>query len=105
MKEIIDKSYELNFIMLVSITILVFIRSIQHNLTDKKRVSLQLSAFVTMIASLHYYLMVINKTNVNIYRYFDWFFYYFFFFQYFLSRHKINIILINYLYSFHILTE
>jgi len=74
MKEIIDKSYELNFIMFVSITILVFIRSIQHNLTDKKRVSLQLSAFVTMIAAMHYYLMVINKTNVNIYRYFDWFF-------------------------------
>lgn len=60
--------------MLVSITILVFVRSIQNNLTDKKRLSLQLSAFVTLIASMHYYLMIQNKTNIDIYRYFDWFF-------------------------------
>jgi bacteriorhodopsin len=74
MREIINKSYEINFIMLVAISILVFIRSIQSNLTDKTRISLQLSAFVTTIAAMHYYLMTLNKENVVQYRYFDWIF-------------------------------
>lgn len=69
-----DKSYEVTFIMLVCITALTFVRSIQSNLSNKKALSLQLSSFVTMIASMHYYLMLQNKENVHVYRYFDWFF-------------------------------
>lgn len=74
MENIITKSYELNFLMLVSITILVYVRSLQHNLSEKDRLSLQLSAFVTTIASMHYYLMISSKENVVQYRYFDWVF-------------------------------
>lgn len=74
MKDIINKSYEINFIMLVSITILVYVRSIQYNLSEKDRLSLQLAAFVTTIASMHYYLMTLNKENIVQYRYLDWVF-------------------------------
>ena len=68
------KSYEIVFIMLFSITILTGLRSVQDKLTKKQRISLQLSTFVTIIASMHYYLMIQNKDNIEIYRYFDWFF-------------------------------
>jgi len=71
---LIDKSYEVNFIMLVCIGLLTFVRSIQTNLTKKTRLSLQLSAFVCIIASMHYFLMIKNKANITLYRYFDWFF-------------------------------
>lgn len=74
MKQIINKSYEINFIMLVSISILVFVRSLQQTIEDKTRLSLQLSSFVTTIASMHYFLMIQNKQNIEVYRYFDWFF-------------------------------
>lgn len=74
MKQFIDKSYEINFIMLVSISIVVFVRSLQQNIDDKTRLSLQLSSFVTTIASMHYFFMIQNKNNIEIYRYFDWFF-------------------------------
>lgn len=69
-----DKSYEITFVMLICITVLIFLRSIQSNLSDKVTLSLQLSGFVTMIASMHYYLMIQNKENIHLYRYFDWFF-------------------------------
>lgn len=68
------KSYQVTLIMLVCITVLVFFRSINSNLSSKSVLSLQLSGFVTMIASMHYYLMITNKDNVVAYRYFDWFF-------------------------------
>lgn len=69
-----NKSYEITFIMLVCITALTFMRSIRADVTKKASLSLQLSSFVTMIASMHYYLMIQNKENVHVYRYFDWFF-------------------------------
>jgi bacteriorhodopsin len=69
-----NKSYEVTFIMMVCITVLTYIRSIQTNPESKYSLALQLSSFVTMIASMHYYLMIQNKNNVHTYRYFDWFF-------------------------------
>lgn len=74
MIKIINKSYEVIFLMFVSITILVYVRSTQHNLSEKDRLSLQLAAFVTTIASMHYYLMITSNENIVQYRYFDWFF-------------------------------
>jgi len=71
---LVNKSYEVVFIMLVSITFLTSLRSLQNDLTNKERISLQLSTFVTLIASMHYFLMINNKQNIHIYRYFDWFF-------------------------------
>lgn len=71
---IYNKSYEITFIMLVCITVLTFMRSIRADVSQKSSLSLQLSSFVTMIASMHYYLMIQNKDNVHVYRYFDWFF-------------------------------
>lgn len=70
----LNKSYEVNFIMFVSISILILFRSVQDNLDKNTRLSLQLSSFVTIIASMHYFLMIYNKTNLTLYRYFDWFF-------------------------------
>lgn len=72
--ELYSKSYEVVFIMLFSITILTGLRSVQDKLTKKQRISLQLSTFVTIIASMHYFLMIQNKDKIEIYRYFDWFF-------------------------------
>jgi len=69
-----NKSYEITFIMLVCVTALTFMRSIRADISQKASLSLQLSSFVTMIASMHYYLMIQNKENVQVYRYFDWFF-------------------------------
>ena len=69
-----NKSYEITFIMLVCVTALTFMRSIRADISQKASLSLQLSSFVTMIASMHYYLMIQNKENVHVYRYFDWFF-------------------------------
>lgn len=60
--------------MMVCITVLTYIRSIQTSPESKYSLALQLSSFVTMIASMHYYLMIQNKNNVHTYRYFDWFF-------------------------------
>ena len=68
------KSYEVTLIMLVCVTVLVFLRSIRQDVSQKASLSLQLAGFVTMIASMHYYLMTKNKENVHVYRYFDWFF-------------------------------
>jgi bacteriorhodopsin len=72
--QLYNKSYEVTFIMMVCITVLTYIRSIQTNPESKYSLALQLSSFVTMIASMHYYLMIQNKNNVHTYRYFDWFF-------------------------------
>lgn len=60
--------------MLVCVTALTFMRSIRADVSQKASLSLQLSGFVTMIASMHYYLMLQNKDNIHVYRYFDWFF-------------------------------
>lgn len=60
--------------MMICITVLTYIRSIQTNPESKYSLALQLSSFVTMIASMHYYLMIQDKNNVHTYRYFDWFF-------------------------------
>ena len=68
------KSYEVIFIMLFSITILTGLRSLQDKLTKNQRISLHLSTLVTIIASMHYFLMIQNNDKVEVYRYFDWFF-------------------------------
>lgn len=72
MKAILNKSYEITFLMLICITILVYIRSLNEKV-DKKELSLQLAGFVTSIAAFHYYYMI-NTGSVVIYRYFDWLF-------------------------------
>ena len=72
--QLYNKSYEVTFIMMVCITVLTYIRSIQTNPESKFPLALQLSSFVTMIASMHYYMMIQDKNNVHTYRYFDWFF-------------------------------
>jgi len=72
--QLYNKSYEVTFIMMVCITVLTYIRSIQTNPESNYSLALQLSSFVTMIASMHYYLMIQNKNNVHTYRYFNWFF-------------------------------
>ena len=61
--QLYNKSYEVTFIMMVCITVLTYIRSIQTNPESKYSLALQLSSFVTMIASMHYYLMIQNKNN------------------------------------------
>jgi len=70
----LEKSYEIVFLMLICITILLYFRSTNDNVEDKHALSLQLSAFVTSIASLHYYYMIISGGSPASYRYFDWFF-------------------------------
>lgn len=70
----ISKSFEVSFILLLSISIVTAIRSLNPNLKQKSRLSLQLSTLVTIIASFHYYLMVNRTQNPVIYRYLDWFF-------------------------------
>ena len=68
------KSFEVSFILLVSISILTTIRSLNIDVKPVNRLSLQLSTLVTIIASFHYYLMLNRKENPVIYRYLDWFF-------------------------------
>lgn len=60
--------------MLICISLLTGLRSLQYDLTDTKRLSLQLSTFVTSIASFHYFYMLKSIERVISYRYFDWFF-------------------------------
>lgn len=68
-----NKTFIVNFIMLVAISILLIVRSLD-NVSEKSNLQLQLASFVTIIASMHYFLMIMNKENVVSYRYFDWFF-------------------------------
>lgn len=70
----LKKSYEITFLMLISITILVYFRSTNSKLDNNKKLSLQLSGFVTTIASFHYYYMMNYENSPVSYRYFDWFF-------------------------------
>lgn len=70
----IDKTYEINVIMLISISILLIVRSLDQDISNKSNLQLQLAAFVTVIASMHYFLMTQSSKKVVHYRYFDWFF-------------------------------
>lgn len=69
----LNKSYQINLIMFIAITMLTIIRSFD-NISDIKNLQLQLSSFVTFVAAMHYFLMILSKDNVVSYRYFDWFF-------------------------------
>lgn len=69
----LGKSYQINFIMFIAITMLTIIRSFD-DVSDSTNLQLQLSSFVTFIASMHYFLMIVSNDNVVSYRYFDWFF-------------------------------
>lgn len=60
--------------MLICISLLTGIRSLQENINEKNRLSLQLSTLVTSIASFHYFYMLKSIDKVVSYRYFDWFF-------------------------------
>jgi bacteriorhodopsin len=71
---VLKKSYEITFLMLISITILVYFRSINNKITEKNKISLQLAGFVTTIAAFHYYYMISSQGSPVAYRYFDWFF-------------------------------
>ena len=68
------KSYQITFLMLICISLLTGLRSLQEDLTDTKRLSLQLSTFVTSVASFHYFYMLRSVERVISYRYFDWLF-------------------------------
>lgn len=69
----LEKSYQINFIMFIAITMLTIVRSFD-DVSDSTNLQLQLSSFVTFIASMHYFLMIVSNDNVVSYRYFDWFF-------------------------------
>lgn len=69
-----EKSFNVTFLTLVCITVLLYIRSQNENISDKDRLSIQLAGFVTCIASFHYYYMISDIDRPVIYRYFDWFF-------------------------------
>lgn len=69
----LNKSYQINLIMFIAITMLTLIRSFD-DVSYIKNLQLQLSSFVTFVAAMHYFLMIISKENVVSYRYFDWFF-------------------------------
>lgn len=69
----LNKSYQIYLIMFIAITMLTLIRSFD-DLSYIKNLQLQLSSFVTFVAAMHYFLMIISKENVVSYRYFDWFF-------------------------------
>lgn len=60
--------------MLICISLLTGLRSLQDNISDKNRLSLQLSTLVTSVASFHYFYMLKSVEKVISYRYFDWFF-------------------------------
>lgn len=70
-----DKSFDISFIMLSSISIITLFRS-TNNLPNDKIKQLQLSSLVTIIASMHYYMMMneYNTDKIVSYRYYDWFF-------------------------------
>jgi bacteriorhodopsin len=73
-KAILSKSYEITFLMLICITIIVYTRSLNKQLNDKQIISLQLAGLVTSVAAFHYYYMINTKGSPVSYRYFDWFF-------------------------------
>lgn len=70
---ILAKSYEVVFILFVSVSVLTGLQSLTvTNNLDK--VKLQLSTVVTTIAAFHYNLMINRPENLVVYRYLDWFF-------------------------------
>jgi bacteriorhodopsin len=71
---IVEKSYEVSFILLMTISFITALRSLNNDISYKDRLSLQLSTMVTIIASFHYNLMVQRTENLVVYRYLDWFF-------------------------------
>lgn len=71
---VLKKSYEVALILLMSISLLTGIRSLDQDISEKTQLSLQLSTLVTVIASFHYFLMNTRKKNLVVYRYLDWFF-------------------------------
>ena len=73
-KSILSKSYQITFIMLICITIIVYTRSLNKKLNNKQIISLQLAGLVTSVAAFHYYYMINTKGSPVSYRYFDWFF-------------------------------
>lgn len=73
-KVILNKSYEITFLMLICITIIVYTRSLNKQLNNKQILSLQLAGLVTSIAAFHYYYMITTSGSPVAYRYFDWFF-------------------------------
>lgn len=73
-KSILNKTYEITFLMLICITIIVYTRSLNYRLDDNKILSLQLAGLVTSVAAFHYYYMINTKGSPVAYRYFDWFF-------------------------------
>jgi len=68
------KSYEFTWVILLGVTILTILRSLNDDLTTDKQISLQLSTLVTLIAFMHYTLMLQRKKNIVLYRYMDWVF-------------------------------
>lgn len=67
------KSYEVVFIIFVSVSVLTGLQSLTvSNNLDK--VKLQLSTVVTTIAAFHYNLMINRPENLVVYRYLDWYF-------------------------------
>lgn len=70
----LEKSYEINVIMFIAISILLIIRSLDNDVTSQSNLQLQLAAFVTIIAASHYFLMIRSSKHIVSYRYFDWFF-------------------------------
>lgn len=69
-----QKTFTITFLMLICISIITGLRSIDQDVEEHKQISLQLSTLVTSIASFHYYLMINSVSQVVAYRYFDWFF-------------------------------
>lgn len=68
------KSFDVSLILLATISLLTALRS-TNQISDKDKIKLQLSTFVTTIASCHYFLMRNALHNqLIIYRYLDWFF-------------------------------
>lgn len=72
-KVILNKSYHITFLILICITIIVYIRSLNNKLSKKQTLSLQLAGLVTFIAAFHYYFMISTGNTVS-YRYLDWLF-------------------------------
>lgn len=69
------KSFEFTWVILLGISILTGLRSLNDtHLTTTSKLSLQLSTLVTVIAFMHYTLMLKRKTNIILYRYMDWVF-------------------------------
>lgn len=70
---VLDKSFEVGIIMLMTSTLATSLRSL-NDISDMHKLKLQISSAVTFIASCHYYLMIMAPTRIITYRYLDWLF-------------------------------